>query len=196
MCIYIYVLSVCEWVSDWLIEYMSVRVRACVCACLQRCVSEWFNINESACLCHIHVFWVVWVRACMQILKCNYINFQQMKDLYSILKLTHLYRLCACYKWTYPLTHYTYSQIMRFFALWPFGDFLHKVLMEFVDSKDSGQLILSHIYLLAGFSLPLWLYPLRVYTNGKNEKTWWSTYYIAVMHTGGCTWVFKLHLWW
>ncbi|XP_065913777.1 dolichol kinase-like isoform X2 [Dysidea avara] len=56
-------------------------------------------------------------------------------------------------------------EVIRFFSLWPIGDAVHKVLIEFVDSKDSGRLILSHIYLLAGFSLPLWLYPLRVYTN-------------------------------
>ena len=55
---------------------------------------------------------------------------------------------------------------MRFFSLWPLGDAIHKVMMQFVDSKDSGLLILSHIYLLAGFALPLWLYPLRTYTNG------------------------------
>ena len=41
-------------------------------------------------------------------------------------------------------------------------------MMQFVDSKDSGLLILSHVYLLAGFALPLWLYPLRVYTNGND----------------------------
>ena len=61
--------------------------------------------------------------------------------------------------------------MIRFFSLWPFGDAIHKAMMQFVDSKDSGALILSHIYLLAGFALPLWLYPLRVYANGNNDVT-------------------------
>ena len=35
-----------------------------------------------------------------------------------------------------------------------------------VDTRDSGPLILTHLYLLLGFSLPLWLFPHRSYTGG------------------------------
>lgn len=50
--------------------------------------------------------------------------------------------------------------------LWPLGDTLHTHLNRFADSKDEGPLVLTHIYLLLGFALPLWLYPLKAYRTG------------------------------
>ena len=41
----------------------------------------------------------------------------------------------------------------------PVSDFLTARLRRFTDEKDSGSLILTNIYLLAGMSLPLWLDP-------------------------------------
>ena len=32
-------------------------------------------------------------------------------------------------------------------------------LRMFLDDKDSGPLILTHVYLLLGFAVPLWIYP-------------------------------------
>jgi hypothetical protein len=42
--------------------------------------------------------------------------------------------------------------------------FLDQSFEIFVDQKDSGNLILTNIYLLAGASLPMWITP------GKNIK--------------------------
>lgn len=39
------------------------------------------------------------------------------------------------------------------------ADILNNALAGFTDSKDSGSLILTHIYLLIGVSLPLWVWP-------------------------------------
>ena len=64
------------------------------------------------------------------------------------------------------MTVYTLSlslspQLFRYFRMWPGGEGLHSALQPLADSRDSGSLVLSHIYLLLGFSLPLWLSPLR-----------------------------------
>merc|ERR1711909_247735 len=41
----------------------------------------------------------------------------------------------------------------------PASDILTQSLQPFLDSKDSGSLILTNIYLLVGVSWPLWVYP-------------------------------------
>lgn len=39
----------------------------------------------------------------------------------------------------------------------PYGQTLDRSLRPFLDKQDSGPLILTHVYLLSGCSLPLWL---------------------------------------
>ncbi|ODN75059.1 hypothetical protein L202_06278 [Cryptococcus amylolentus CBS 6039] len=51
---------------------------------------------------------------------------------------------------------FNFAEYIRYFALWPFGVKVHLFLNEFLDAKDSGTAILSHFYLLAGCSSPLW----------------------------------------
>ena len=41
---------------------------------------------------------------------------------------------------------------------------MHRYLSPLTDQRDSGPLILTHIYLLTGCALPLWLFPLDYYT--------------------------------
>ncbi|XP_035699533.1 dolichol kinase-like [Branchiostoma floridae] len=56
-------------------------------------------------------------------------------------------------------------EYVRMYRIQPFGESLHTSLRVFVDEKDRGVAILTHIYLLLGCSLPLWLYP-SAYTIG------------------------------
>jgi len=48
---------------------------------------------------------------------------------------------------------------VRLFRIGPFGSSVHSALVVFLDDKDSGALILTHVYLLLGLALPLWLFP-------------------------------------
>lgn len=48
-------------------------------------------------------------------------------------------------------------EYVRVFSIQPFGYYLNESFKIFRDEKDVGQLILTHMYLLAGVSLPLWL---------------------------------------
>ncbi|CAE7184617.1 unnamed protein product [Rhizoctonia solani] len=52
---------------------------------------------------------------------------------------------------------FTFSEYIRYFAIYPFGAAVHVFLSEFLDEKDGGTAILSHFYLLTGCALPLWL---------------------------------------
>ncbi|PVG04314.1 hypothetical protein CPB86DRAFT_747729 [Serendipita vermifera] len=51
---------------------------------------------------------------------------------------------------------FVFAEYIRYFALYPFGRFIHIFLNEFVDSKDNGSAILSHFYLLTGVANSLW----------------------------------------
>ncbi|KAK3608370.1 hypothetical protein CHS0354_030832 [Potamilus streckersoni] len=50
-------------------------------------------------------------------------------------------------------------EVIRLYRVPPFGTFLHQQYQVFVDKQDSGDLILTPIYLLIGSSLSLWLTP-------------------------------------
>ncbi|CAO1614031.1 unnamed protein product [Sympodiomycopsis kandeliae] len=52
---------------------------------------------------------------------------------------------------------FTFTEYIRYYALYPFGANLHIFLSEFTDHKDSGPVILSHFYLLTGCCGGLWL---------------------------------------
>ncbi|WFD33931.1 dolichol kinase [Malassezia cuniculi] len=47
-------------------------------------------------------------------------------------------------------------EFLRYYAVYPVGAGLHFFLSQFLDSKDSGLLILSHVYLLSGCAVGLW----------------------------------------
>jgi hypothetical protein len=44
----------------------------------------------------------------------------------------------------------------------------HSYLSPFTDKRDSGPLILTHVYLLTGCALPLWLFPLDYHKLSHN----------------------------
>lgn len=57
------------------------------------------------------------------------------------------------------LYSFFFSQYIRWHRIGPFGEPIHAALRVFLDDKDSGPLILTHVYLLLGFAVPLWIYP-------------------------------------
>lgn len=54
---------------------------------------------------------------------------------------------------------FLFLEFVRFFRILPLGPHLRRLLTSFLDERDSGPLVLTHIYLLVGVSLPLWLTP-------------------------------------
>lgn len=54
---------------------------------------------------------------------------------------------------------FIFIEYIRLYRIGPFGESIHSALEVFLDEKDSGPLILTHVYLLLGFAVPLWLYP-------------------------------------
>ncbi|GAB5591378.1 dolichol kinase [Umbelopsis nana] len=55
------------------------------------------------------------------------------------------------------LAAFIYLEYLRFFAVWPYGKNIHIFLTEFIDSRDLGPVILSHVYLLLGCAESVWL---------------------------------------
>ncbi|KAL0080425.1 hypothetical protein F4703DRAFT_1931390 [Phycomyces blakesleeanus] len=55
------------------------------------------------------------------------------------------------------LALFIYLEYLRYFAVWPYGKSLHMFLTEFIDNRDLGPVILSHIYLLIGCASTVWL---------------------------------------
>ena len=62
------------------------------------------------------------------------------------------------------------SQYIRLYRIGPFGETIHSALEVFLDEKDSGPLILTHLYLLLGFAVPLWLYPVDYLKSDSTGK--------------------------
>ena len=52
---------------------------------------------------------------------------------------------------------FTFTEYIRYFAIYPFGASVHLFMNEFLDHRDSGTAILSHFYLLTGCSGSVWL---------------------------------------
>uniref|UniRef100_A0A3Q0S5J8 dolichol kinase n=3 Tax=Heroini TaxID=318529 RepID=A0A3Q0S5J8_AMPCI len=57
------------------------------------------------------------------------------------------------------LAVFLFLEYVRYFRIRPLGQLLRQLLTLFLDERDSGPLILTHIYLLLGMSLPIWLFP-------------------------------------
>ncbi|EFI27930.1 dolichol kinase [Coprinopsis cinerea okayama7 len=52
---------------------------------------------------------------------------------------------------------FTFTEYIRYFAVYPFGAAIHLFMNDFLDHRDGGTAILSHFYLLTGCSGSLWL---------------------------------------
>ncbi|KAG9287453.1 hypothetical protein G9A89_023825 [Geosiphon pyriformis] len=55
------------------------------------------------------------------------------------------------------LTFLIFLEYLRYFAVYPLGKQLHIFLSEFLDHRDTGPTILSHLYLLFGCASSVWL---------------------------------------
>ena len=58
-------------------------------------------------------------------------------------------------------------EAVRVYELEYIGTFLSQGVSGFLDEKDQGTLILTHIYLLVGCSLPIWISPFRVASTAR-----------------------------
>lgn len=45
---------------------------------------------------------------------------------------------------------------LRLGLVQPFGEFVERFITSFVDTRDQGVVVLSHLYLLVACALPLW----------------------------------------
>ncbi|KAF8932389.1 hypothetical protein EDD21DRAFT_340309 [Dissophora ornata] len=50
-----------------------------------------------------------------------------------------------------------FLEYIRYFAVVPYGKEIHLFLVGFLDARDGGPIILSHLYLLMGCAAPVWL---------------------------------------
>ena len=57
----------------------------------------------------------------------------------------------------------------RLYNLEHLGNILSTNMVGFLDEKDQGTLILTHIYLLVGCSLPIWIFPLNAATDARDN---------------------------
>jgi dolichol kinase len=57
------------------------------------------------------------------------------------------------------------AEIVRVQKIKPLAAHIDGFVKEYVDSRDQGVLILTHIYLLCGCAIPLWiLFPKEIYS--------------------------------
>ncbi|KAL8174770.1 UNVERIFIED_CONTAM: hypothetical protein K2H54_053505 [Gekko kuhli] len=75
-------------------------------------------------------------------------------------------------------------EYVRYFRIKPFGQMLRHLLSLFLDERDSGPLILTHIYLLLGMSLPVWLFPRPCAPTGTLAGTGALAPYSGVLAVG------------
>ena len=68
---------------------------------------------------------------------------------------------------------------LRLWNIGSAGALLNQSLSAFLDEKDQGNAILTHIYLLVGSSLPLWIYPLNFTSSGTL-----NTHEILILSSG------------
>nr|XP_060613507.1 dolichol kinase [Anolis sagrei ordinatus]XP_060613508.1 dolichol kinase [Anolis sagrei ordinatus] len=75
-------------------------------------------------------------------------------------------------------------EYVRYFTIKPFGHWLRHLLSLFLDERDSGPLVLTHIYLLLGMSLPVWLFPRPCAPKGALPGAGALAHYSGVLAVG------------
>ncbi|NXR12702.1 DOLK kinase, partial [Semnornis frantzii] len=82
------------------------------------------------------------------------------------------------------LAVFIFLEYIRYFRIKPFGQTLRQLLSLFLDERDSGPLILTHIYLLLGMSLPVWLFPRSCAPKGALSRAGALVPYSGVLAVG------------
>ncbi|XP_074067091.1 dolichol kinase [Macrotis lagotis] len=82
------------------------------------------------------------------------------------------------------LAVFIFLEYIRFFRIKPLGQTLRNLLSLFLDERDSGPLILTHIYLLLGMSLPIWLFPRSCVPKGSLGEVGALVPYAGVLAVG------------
>jgi len=54
---------------------------------------------------------------------------------------------------------FVFLELVRICRVPPFGSWMHFFLRSYTDQRDEGTTILTHIYLLLGCAIPLWIFP-------------------------------------
>ncbi|XP_008824325.1 dolichol kinase [Nannospalax galili] len=85
---------------------------------------------------------------------------------------------------TVCLAVFIFLEYVRYFRIKPLGHPLRSLLSLFLDERDSGPLILTHIYLLLGMSLPIWLIPRPCTQKGSLEGARALVPYAGVLAVG------------
>nr|CAG4641955.1 EOG090X0BFL [Eurycercus lamellatus] len=60
------------------------------------------------------------------------------------------------------LAAFLFLEAIRIYQIDGLGSLLNSSMAGFLDEKDQGSIILTHIYLLVGCSLPVWMFPRSV----------------------------------
>ncbi|CAG8558088.1 25107_t:CDS:10, partial [Dentiscutata erythropus] len=63
------------------------------------------------------------------------------------------------------LSAFIFLEYLRYFAVYPLGKNIHIFLSEFLDNRDSGPCILSHLYLLVGCAACIWMQGTSILAN-------------------------------
>ncbi|XP_030061893.1 dolichol kinase [Microcaecilia unicolor] len=82
------------------------------------------------------------------------------------------------------LAVFIFLEYIRYFCIWPLGQTLQRLLALFLDERDSGPVILTHIYLLLGMSFSLWLFPRSCASSKVTSGTGTLVPYSGVLAVG------------
>eukprot|EP01134_Creolimax_fragrantissima_P001024 CFRG1024T1 len=62
-----------------------------------------------------------------------------------------------CLAFAVAVSVFIATEYIRISNVWPLGEHVQYFILKFIDERDSGPIVLTHMYLLLGIALPLWL---------------------------------------
>lgn len=66
-------------------------------------------------------------------------------------------------------------ELIRIFRIAPFGNSINDIFQPLLDDNDNGKIITTHIYLILGMTIPLWLY-----TDNRSTSLTSKTYSLSL----------------